>query len=79
MSVVAGLRSTTTGVRATVFGAGGFVGRYVVGLLAGGGSQVIAPFRGCELAVRHLKPMGDLGAVTLPPFSPRDVDSIRRT
>ena len=78
MSAVAGLRSTTTGLRAAVFGGGGFVGRYVIGLLAGGGSQVVAPSRGCELAMRHLKPMADLGGLALPAFEARDTDSIRR-
>jgi len=78
MSAVAGLRSTTTGLRAAVFGGGGFVGRYVIGLLAGGGSQVVAPSRGCEMAMRHLKPMADLGGLALPAFEARDTDSIRR-
>jgi uncharacterized protein YbjT (DUF2867 family) len=78
MSAVAGLRSTTTGLRAAVFGGGGFVGRYVIGLLAGGGTQVVAPSRGCELAMRHLKPMADLGGLALPAFEARNTDSIRR-
>lgn len=34
------------------------------------------PFRGCELEIRHLKPMFDLGQLGLMPFSPRDRESI---
>ena len=49
------VRSTTTGLRATVFGAYGFVGRYVTALLAAGGTQCIIPYRGDDMEWRHLK------------------------
>lgn len=71
-------RSATPNVRATIFGAYGFVGRYVTGLLAGDGIQCIIPWRGDDMEWRHLKVMGDLGVVAPMPFSPRDIDSIRR-
>ena len=34
------------------------------------------PYRGCELEVRHLKPMFDLGQLGLMQFSPRDDETI---
>jgi NADH dehydrogenase (ubiquinone) 1 alpha subcomplex subunit 9 len=40
------------------------------------GSRAYIPFRGCELEVRHLRPMFDLGGVGLMPFDPRDETSI---
>ena len=69
-------RAANSGITATVFGAYGFVGRYYMDELGSIGSRVYAPFRGCELEVRHLKPMFDLGQLGLMPFSPRDHDSI---
>jgi NADH dehydrogenase (ubiquinone) 1 alpha subcomplex subunit 9 len=74
-----GGRSSNSGITATVFGAYGFVGRYLVNELGQCGSRVYVPFRGCELEVRHLKPMCDLGQLGLMPFSPRDRDSIRES
>ena len=47
----------------TVFGATGFIGKYVVSELAKGGSQVIVPFRAVEEAAMPLKQMGDLGQI----------------
>lgn len=48
---------------ATVFGATGFIGRYVVNRLGRMGSQVIVPYRGDEHDYRHLRLSGDLGQV----------------
>lgn len=59
-----GGRSSNSGITATVFGAYGFVGRYLINELGACGSRVYVPFRGCELEVRHLKPMFDLGQVS---------------
>ena len=56
-------RSANSGITATVFGAYGFVGRYFLYELGAVGSRVYVPFRGCELEVRHFKPMFDLGQV----------------
>ena len=58
-----GGRSSFSGVVATVFGATGFIGRYVVNRLGRMGSQVIVPYRGDEHDYRHLRPMGDIGQV----------------
>ncbi|XP_066319879.1 NADH dehydrogenase [ubiquinone] 1 alpha subcomplex subunit 9, mitochondrial-like isoform X1 [Miscanthus floridulus] len=72
-----GGRSSVSGIVATVFGATGFLGRYLVQQLAKMGSQVLVPFRGCEDSHRHLKIMGDLGQIVPMKYHPRDVDSIK--
>jgi NADH dehydrogenase (ubiquinone) 1 alpha subcomplex subunit 9 len=58
-----GGRSSVSGITATVFGAGGFLGKYVVNRLGKIGSRVKCPHRGDEVDVRHLKLAGDLGQV----------------
>ncbi|BBK45010.1 3-beta-hydroxy-Delta(5)-steroid dehydrogenase [Allostella vacuolata] len=50
-------------MRATVFGASGFIGRYVVRRLAADGVQVVAAVRHPDAAL-FLKPMGNVGQVT---------------
>ncbi|OBS64296.1 hypothetical protein A6R68_07167 [Neotoma lepida] len=73
-----GGRSSVSGVVATVFGATGFLGRYVVNHLGRMGSQVIIPYR-CDIYdTMHLRPMGDLGQIIFLEWDPRDKDSIRR-
>ena len=72
------VRSANPGLRATIFGAYGFVGRYVTNLLAADGVQCIIPWRGDDMEWRHLKVNGDLGIVMPRPYSPRDKDSMRR-
>ncbi|KAG8060741.1 hypothetical protein GUJ93_ZPchr0002g23906 [Zizania palustris] len=72
-----GGRSSVSGIIATVFGATGFLGRYLVQQLAKMGSQVLVPFRGCEDSHRHLKLMGDLGQIVPMKYNPRDVNSIK--
>lgn len=72
-----GGRSSVSGVVATVFGATGFLGRYVVQQLAKMGSQVLVPFRGSEDSHRHLKLMGDLGQIVPMKYNPRDENSIK--
>ncbi|EXB46030.1 hypothetical protein L484_015891 [Morus notabilis] len=72
-----GGRSSVSGIVATVFGATGFLGRYVVQQLAKMGSQVLVPFRGCEDSHRHLKLMGDLGQIVPMKYNPRDEASIK--
>jgi NADH dehydrogenase (ubiquinone) 1 alpha subcomplex subunit 9 len=67
---------SNSGITATVFGGYGFLGRYLINELGLCGSRVYLPFRGCELEVRHLKPMFDQGQLGLLPFSPRDEESI---
>ncbi|XP_051143550.1 NADH dehydrogenase [ubiquinone] 1 alpha subcomplex subunit 9, mitochondrial [Andrographis paniculata] len=72
-----GGRSSVSGIIATVFGATGFLGRYLVQQLAKMGSQVLVPFRGSEDSHRHLKLMGDLGQIVPMKYNPRDENSIR--
>ncbi|OWM90266.1 NADH dehydrogenase [ubiquinone] 1 alpha subcomplex subunit 9, mitochondrial [Punica granatum] len=72
-----GGRSSVSGIIATVFGATGFLGRYVVQQLAKMGSQVLVPFRGSEDSQRHLKLMGDLGQIVPMKYNPRDEDSVK--
>lgn len=72
-----GGRSSVSGIVATVFGATGFLGRYVVQQLAKMGTQVLVPFRGSEDSHRHLKLMGDLGQIVPMKYNPRDENSIK--
>ncbi|GLT41475.1 hypothetical protein SLA2020_155360 [Shorea laevis] len=72
-----GGRSSVSGIISTVFGATGFLGRYVVQQLAKMGSQVLVPFRGSEDSPRHLKLMGDLGQIVPMNYNPRDENSIK--
>lgn len=60
-----------------MFGATGFLGRYLVQQLAKMGSQVLVPFRGSEDCHRHLKLMGDLGQIIPMMYNPRDENSIK--
>ncbi|KAL5149110.1 NADH dehydrogenase [ubiquinone] 1 alpha subcomplex subunit 9, mitochondrial [Glycine soja] len=71
------LHSRSSGIIATVFGATGFLGRYVVQQLAKMGSQVLVPFRGSEDNPRHLKLMGDLGQIVPMKYNPRDESSVK--
>ncbi|KZV21508.1 NADH dehydrogenase [Dorcoceras hygrometricum] len=72
-----GGRSSVSGIIATVFGATGFLGRYLVQQLAKMGSQILVPFRGSEDCHRHLKLMGDLGQIVPMKYNPRDESSIK--
>ncbi|TKY52780.1 NADH dehydrogenase of ubiquinone 1 alpha subcomplex subunit 9 [Spatholobus suberectus] len=72
-----GGRSSVSGIVATVFGATGFLGRYVVQQLAKMGSQVLVPFRGSEDCHRHLKLMGDLGQIVPMKYNPKDEGSVK--
>lgn len=72
-----GGRSSVSGIISAVFGATGFLGRYLVQRLAKMGSQVLVPFRGSEDSQRHLKLMGDLGQIVPMKYNPRDENSIK--
>ncbi len=63
MSVITHSPAQVSGITATVFGANGFLGSYIVNALAKHGSQVVCPFRSTENEAMHLKQMGDLGQV----------------
>ncbi|PVV01012.1 hypothetical protein BB560_004590, partial [Smittium megazygosporum] len=56
-------RQAWNGQTVTVFGATGFLGRYVVSQLAAQGTRVVVAYRGHPENNRHLKPTGDLGMV----------------
>ena len=60
-------RSSNSGHVATVFGATGFLGMYLVSKLAKQGTQVIIPYRDLTWAL-PLKVSGDLGMTVLHVF-----------
>ncbi|KAI0848840.1 NAD(P)-binding protein [Daldinia vernicosa] len=72
---IQGGRSSVGGHTATVFGATGQLGRYIVNRLARQGCQVIVPYRE-EMAKRHLKVTGDLGRVHFLEFDLYNTESI---
>ena len=75
---VAGGRSSLGGHTVTVFGATGFLGRYIVNRMARSGCTVVVPFRE-EMAKRHLKVTGDLGRVVFIEYDMRNMDSIEES
>ncbi|XP_023180136.2 NADH dehydrogenase [ubiquinone] 1 alpha subcomplex subunit 9, mitochondrial [Drosophila hydei] len=72
-----GGRSSFNGIVATVFGATGFVGRYVCNKLGKSGSQMILPYRGDDSDAIRLKVCGDLGQVLFHFYNLGDPASIR--
>lgn len=70
-------RQSVSGITATVFGGGGFLGRYVINRLGRIGSQCVIPYRGDGMNVRHLKLMGDLGQIVPIPVDFCDEDTLR--
>ncbi|KAI2471151.1 NAD dependent epimerase/dehydratase [Annulohypoxylon bovei var. microspora] len=72
---VQGGRSSLGGHTATVFGATGQLGRYIVNRLARQGCQVVIPYRE-EMEKRHLKVAGDLGRITFVEYDLRNTESI---
>ncbi|KAI0178279.1 hypothetical protein LQW54_009723 [Pestalotiopsis sp. IQ-011] len=70
-----GGRHSLGGHTATVFGATGQLGRYIVNRLARQGCQVVIPYRE-EMAKRHLKVTGDLGRVHFLEYDLYNTESI---
>ncbi|CAK7201874.1 Protein-lysine N-methyltransferase efm5 [Sporothrix eucalyptigena] len=75
---VQGGRSSLGGHTATVFGATGALGRYIVNRLARQGCTVVVPFRE-EMAKRHLKVTGDLGRIVFMEYDLRNTASIEES
>ncbi|KAL4820670.1 hypothetical protein BDW67DRAFT_152954 [Aspergillus spinulosporus] len=75
---VQGGRHSLGGHTATVFGATGFLGRYIVNKLATQGCTVVVPYRE-EMAKRHLKVTGDLGRVIFIEYDLRNTQSIEES
>ncbi|TGZ54110.1 NADH dehydrogenase [ubiquinone] 1 alpha subcomplex subunit 9, mitochondrial [Temnothorax longispinosus] len=73
-----GGRSSFNGMVCTLFGATGFVGRYVCNRLGKIGTQLVIPYRGDMYDCMRLKLCGDLGQVLFHPFHLRDDESIRK-
>ena len=74
-----GGRQSYSGITATVYGATGFLGRYVVHNLGRIGSQVVVPYRGDGFNTRHLRLAGDLGQIIPIPYEFNDYDSVKQT
>lgn len=72
-----GYRSSFSGNVATVFGAGGMVGRSVMNRFGRNGTQIIVPYRGDFYWLQRLRVVGDLGQILFTPFNLRDEESIR--
>lgn len=75
VSVGPGGRSSRTGYTVTVFGASGFLGRYLVSKLARHGTTTIVPYRD-DMKKRFLKVAGDLGVVNFVEIDARNLQSI---
>jgi len=71
-----GGRSSNAGVKVAVFGAGGFLGRYVCCKLGTNGALAYLGNRGDDFEMRHIRPMFDLGRSRFVFYSPRDRDSM---
>ena len=71
-----GGKSSVSGFVATVFGATGYSGRYVVDALGKIGSIVVVPYRGTDWSYKHLKILGELGQIVPVQFDPCDPTSI---
>ena len=66
-----------SGVRASLFGATGFLGRYVCSEMGKVGTRVRVGNRGSDDETRHLKVSFDHGQFHAPFYSPRDAASVQ--
>lgn len=72
-----GGRNSVNDITVAVFGATGFLGRYLANKLGQTGTRCYLPSRGDDMETRFLRPMFDLGQVWLPFYSPNDEASVR--
>eukprot|EP01120_Amphizonella_sp_Union-15-10_P010849 TRINITY_DN4497_c0_g1_i1.p1 TRINITY_DN4497_c0_g1~~TRINITY_DN4497_c0_g1_i1.p1 ORF type:complete len:313 (-),score=27.68 TRINITY_DN4497_c0_g1_i1:289-1227(-) len=72
-----GGRASVSGITAVVFGATGFLGRYIINKLGRSGSRVVIPYRS-DRSYDHLKVMGDLGQIVPVAWDSRHKESILR-
>jgi len=73
-----GGRGSDAGLKVAVFGASGFLGRYVCSHLGTNGYMTTMGNRGDDLEMRFLKPMFELGRSKFEFYSPRDRDSMAK-
>jgi NADH dehydrogenase (ubiquinone) 1 alpha subcomplex subunit 9 len=71
-----GGRASDAGAKVAVFGASGFLGRYVCTHLGTNGFMTYLANRGDDLEMRFLKPLFELGRSRFVFYSPRDRDSM---
>lgn len=71
-----GGKASDAGVKVAVFGATGFLGRYVCSNLGANGTMVYIGNRGDEFSHRHLRPMFELGRSKFSFYSSRDTQSM---
>lgn len=74
-----GGRSSFSGIVCTIFGANGFVGRYVTNAIAQTGSQVVLPYRCLDFEIRDWKLMGDVGQMLFTDFDIDDEEGIAKS
>lgn len=74
-----GGRVSISGMTATVFGATGFLGRYIVNELGKTGTQIIIAHRPGEMHIRHLRPMCDVGEIQFVEVDFSDPQAIKDT
>jgi len=72
-----GGRVSISGQTVTVFGATGFLGRYVVNELGKRGNQIVVAQRPGEMNSRHLRPCADVGQLQFFEHVARDYESCR--
>jgi len=71
-----GGRASDAGVKVALFGATGFLGRYVSSGLGSNGTLTYIGTRGDEFAYRHLRPHHELGRAKFSYYSSRDKQSM---
>lgn len=73
-----GGRHSRSGKTAVLFGATGFLGRYVVNALGRKGWTIHLGVRGDDMEWRHLKPLCDHGKLVAKYYSAKDVESVKK-